>query len=39
MSEESNERLSDVEIAEKEKCCVCKKWEPDKLKDLCSLLL
>ena len=29
LSEDSEGSLSDEDIGEEEKCCVCKKWEPD----------
>ena len=32
LSEDSEGSLSDEDIREEEKCCVCKKWEPDEIR-------
>ena len=32
LSEDSEGSLSDEDIGEEEKCCVCKKWEPDEIR-------
>ena len=32
LSEDSEGILTDEDIGEEEKCCVCKKWEPDEIR-------